>query len=541
MGAAADIPQDVWSLIAQYLPRDRQLYALISLNRAFYNIILDDRYRVLRWDKLDHEMVKSLARLRTPSIARRVRRLHVFAWFIHYLARKAEAPRPPPLPRMFSAQQFIVKHIRLAFALGSSPLHGGPPVPKDVLASMTDAVRLMTNVTEYTFEWRDLPATPPTQNFLLAARAAFGVSLRKLTLNAQLDKFSSLLSTVDFDNLEDLALFFDHDNAPPGPNERTASLLCDSLVPFISHFRRSLNALAISSASKADLSPLFHALASETIPHLHRLSISLAFDAATLSDPTGIIRILQVNAESLDRVEISRAAVNMHPARGDPPKASSTWVLFSAALHQPAVLSGLETLKLSVLASPSDTIYTEEAVAFPASLACIRRSADTLTNLALANHFLTEKEFRSLLDVFAHRPLDRGLRALHIGLQFLSIEVFDLLSQRASGLRLLYLVLPRTVVLATAHTFQSSDRGQDREFCVQLHSRKYTDWPLEDIGIWERRFVETHVAAPFNEEVELMKHIAARIPSVRLMRGVEIVAKAQPVCSRWKQLDAGSG
>ncbi|KAF7305461.1 hypothetical protein HMN09_00798800 [Mycena chlorophos] len=511
MGAAADVPEDVWRLIASFLPESHRR-TLISVNKAFYNIVLDERYGVVRWDKLDRAMIKSLARLRTPLIARRVRRLHILAWFIEYLSRK-EALHPPSAFVTF--KRWLGRRIRLP----SAPLpiaqssHGKSSAANDILTSMTEAVRLMTGVTEYSFEWRDLPASPPTQRFLVAARAAFGVSLRKLTLHAQLDNFASLLSTVDFDNLEELDLFFDHDTAMA----KSAVFLRDSIAPFINHFRRSLSTLTLASASKADLSPLFHAL--EPIPQLHKFVVSLQFDSAHLSDPSGISKVLSANADSLYRVEIARSLTTSTSTPAAPDDPPSTWPLFSTALltSQPA-LSNLQTLRLPALSS-----------GFDATLACLRRAADTLTTLSLREQFLHEPELLELLEAFVHRPLDSRLVGLHVGLHVLSLDVLDLLAVRMPGMQRLYLVLTHDAVRSTAHTSSSA-------FCMDLYTRFYSAWQLHDIGIWEERFSLGGVAT--HEETELTEHIAQRIPTIRKCRGQPAPAiHTYVACANWMMVE----
>ncbi|KAF7361391.1 hypothetical protein MSAN_01172100 [Mycena sanguinolenta] len=84
----------------------------------------------------------------------------------------------------------------------------------DILEFMIHAVRLMTHVTEYSFEIRVVRPLPQadTLRFLSAARAAFGVSLRKLVLHAQLSNFTTLLTTVESENFEELELHLDYDH-----------------------------------------------------------------------------------------------------------------------------------------------------------------------------------------------------------------------------------------------------------------------------------------------------------------------------------------
>jgi hypothetical protein len=292
---------------------------------------------------------------------------------------------------------------------------------------MTQAVRLMTHVTEYSFEWRDLSPTPRTVRFLSTARAAFGVSLRKLTLHAQLDNFSALLSTVDFENLEELELFLDHDNVV---SPRSADLLRDTIAPFVNHFRRSIGSLLISSASKVDLSPLLEAL--DEMPHLHKFVGCFAFDTAHLSDPRGLVKILRTNSETLTGVEIGWSFAAALDEEHQP---ISTWGAFSAAVvAEPGALGNLRSLKIPVLQT------------FDVILTCLRRSANTLTSLCLVDHFLREQELVDLVQVFAHRPFDAGLQTLHIGLADITVGLLDLLANKIPGLQSLGLVLtPATV------------------------------------------------------------------------------------------------
>ncbi|KAJ6558273.1 hypothetical protein B0H19DRAFT_1150637 [Mycena capillaripes] len=421
------LPEDIWQCVASFIPSSH-LYTLISVNRAFYNIVLDAKYREIHWDKLDGLMTKSLVRLRTPSIARRVRRLHVRAWFIEYLIKKEALAPPSPV---VTSKRWMSRHLRLLPRV--APSTGGKSSPaRDILQSMTQAVRLMTQVTEYSFEWRDLSPTADTLRFLSAARAAFGVSLRKLTLNAQLGNFTTLLSTVDFDNLEELELSFDHDHSVPS---QSADLLREDIAPFVNHFRRSIGSLLISSASKADLSPLLYAF--HEFPHLHKFVARFAFDATHLSDPGGLVNILRTNSGSLSSVELGWSfAASLDEAQ----MPQSTWGAFSAALAtEPAVFVNLQSLKIPLLHT------------FVATMACLRPSADTLTSLCLVDHFLREEELVELVQLFAHRPFDAGLQTLDIYVANLTIQTVDLLANRLPGLRNLNIALSYANIFEIVH------------------------------------------------------------------------------------------
>ncbi|KAJ7106265.1 hypothetical protein C8R44DRAFT_886146 [Mycena epipterygia] len=440
------LPEDIWRCVASFIP-DGQLNTLISVNSALYNIVLDAKYQEVHWTKPDGEMSYSLARLSNPSIAGRVRRLHVRAWFIEYLVRKDSLVSPPAA---------VTSRWWMWWPSSESTSRdkSSSSAARDMLQAMTTAVGLMTHVNEYSFEWRDLSLTPDTRQLLTAAGAAFGAGLRKLTLHAQLGHFTHLISTVDYHDLEDLELYFDHD---------VGDVCAETLIaPFINHFRHSLGSLLISSASKTDLSPLFSALA--TLPRLHEFTARVPFDTVHLSDLATLIRVLDVNCNTISSVELGRSYAAPPNEALD---VQSTWPDFCTALvSHPSVLLNLTALKMPLLET------------FGATLTCLRRSADTLTSLYLFDYFLTERELAALAQMFSHRPFDTGLQRLHIGVAVLTLPMLDLLESRLPGLLSLHLVLSAATLTEVTHDFDHHQIA----FCSALGKQKWRDWNLCELG-----------------------------------------------------------
>ncbi len=54
-----NLPEEVWRLIASYLP-ERRIFELLSVNRTFFNVGLDTRYREVIWTKLDEKFLDVL-------------------------------------------------------------------------------------------------------------------------------------------------------------------------------------------------------------------------------------------------------------------------------------------------------------------------------------------------------------------------------------------------------------------------------------------------------------------------------------------------
>ncbi|KAJ7485102.1 hypothetical protein B0H11DRAFT_1150291 [Mycena galericulata] len=497
------LPHDIWQCVASFIPYP-QLFPLISVNKALYNIVMDAKYREIHWTMLDGSMIKSLVRLRTPSVAGRVRRLHVRAWFIEYLVQKeflmGKSSAAPSY--VVNSKRWFSRHMRRP----SKASGGKLATAHDILEAMTAAVRFMTHITEYSFEWRDLSLTPDTLRFLTTARAAFGVSLRKLTLHAQLGNFTNLLSTVDFDNLEELELHFDHDHRV---HEHSAKLLRESIAPFVNHFRRSIWSLLIASASKMDLSPLLNAL--QEFPHLCTLVARLAFDEEHLADPRALVQILLTNSDTLLNVEIGRSFAASSDTTSNP---RSTWASLSTALASDRTLLGnLRSLKSPLLDTFDDTTM------------CLRRSADTLTRLCLVDCFLTHSELMEIVQVFAHRPFDSGLCELQVGLAYFTVDAFDLLASRLPGLSNLNLVVGDSIMAEVVHR-----NWTPSSFCISLSGHFYPDWQLSNLGIWEKRFADTSFST--GDETVVMHHLARCIPRLRTFKGVPKFAPSEK-CPVW--------
>ena len=62
-----DLPYDICCAIASHLEKDH-LLKLASINREFYNIVLDTRYGEIWWVKLDKYMIRTLTRLQYVSV-----------------------------------------------------------------------------------------------------------------------------------------------------------------------------------------------------------------------------------------------------------------------------------------------------------------------------------------------------------------------------------------------------------------------------------------------------------------------------------------
>jgi hypothetical protein len=327
---------------------------------------------------------------------------------------------------------------------------------KVLVKMLVQAVSGMTNVTEFNFEWRDLPLNKHTAIFLTSTRTAFDTSLRKLVLRAQIPKFKELLAITNFDNIDELDLHFDYrpqgsDHKDPVKKEGNFSSdkssastelvpkdpdvgdLHNTVIPFIAHRRSQLHTLAISSSANVDLSQFFNAV--PPLYTLRQFSVCLSFEKKALSDPAGLLRVLQNGKSTLLHVSFevewpSSAASgnNTHTFTREAAlqqKRASWAVLNTQLLRLPECLSGLESLRIPF-------------VSVAETLPIINRSCDTLRRLSLNDHFLSREEIGALAGVFAHRSFE--LKHLHIEVAHLDYPLMQMLASRFPGLDSLVIV-----------------------------------------------------------------------------------------------------
>ncbi|KAF8804046.1 hypothetical protein BYT27DRAFT_7107977 [Phlegmacium glaucopus] len=524
-----DVPDDVWRVVANDILQSgpvHDLYRLISVNRTFFNVVLDMKYREVRWTKVDGSMVRMLARLQEPIIASRVKKLFIRAWFVELLLKRDMFHKDTPktflgrLIHSFMTSYFKRKssEVQQQHRHEKGRMHGDltDALPSKIIHFMIKAVSGMTNVTELNFEWRDLPINKDTRIFLTSTRTTFDTSLRNLVLRAQVCKFKELLAITNFDNVDELDFHFDYRPNTISKGQTTVTTdtneqlfdrqalesdiqgLLETVVPFIEHRRISLNSLTISSSSMMDLSRFFKAL--PPMPALHRFAARIYFDKNCLQDVSAILHILKTHSRTLLHVELRP---NL-PERDDNNRGQNLlekqldWLRLNELLITcPAALHGLESLEIPYV-SPAKTVR----------LLC--RSRDTLTHLCLTDHFLTEGEVTEVVGIFSHRPFE--MRHFHIQVENAHTQLLYMLASRFPGLFSLVLVC-RKPPLA------------DIESPNEVVKATLLDWKLCCLSVYIGRYLPSlpdappQIYIPFMEELEIMERISALIPSVNYWKG----------------------
>jgi cell division protein ZapA (FtsZ GTPase activity inhibitor) len=264
---------------------------------------------------------------------------------------------------------------------------------------MISAIRGMTNVMEFQFEWTDLPLTEDTKTLLSSIATAFGANLRKLTLHAHVLNFRDLQIITASILVEELELHFDYwsrtSSTMKGNRNNEDQELLAVVLPLIVQSSSAMRSLRIFSSSSVDLSDFFAALPS--MPRLQRFGAAIPFEKNMLSDSSGLLDFLRRHSSALRHIQLSP---NL-PYRTEmlQLRKKEVWEpVNDTLLDDAALLSCMESLEIPFV-SPGKTIPL------------LQRSADTLTSLALTNHILSFVEVMEVLAVFSHRPT--GLKTFY--------------------------------------------------------------------------------------------------------------------------------
>ncbi|KAF8909640.1 hypothetical protein CPB84DRAFT_1724119 [Gymnopilus junonius] len=489
-----DIPEEIWRIIAGYLAQGvTNMGPYISVNLTFYNFVLGKRYGEVRLVKPDKRFLHLLKRLREPLIAQHVRTLYIRAWFVQYLLKRDALFKIPADVKAeslaaSSSGTFMSncrRHLR-------APSEEPQPTSREIIQSLITAVQGMINVTKFSFEWTDLPLNNETRIFLTSPRKTFATSLRKLVLRAQISKFKELLAITDFDNLDELNFHFDC--AAATATEKTNRELLDTIVPFISHRQSALRSLTISSSSLVDLSEFFKALPSDALTNLRSFTTQISFNEQTLSDPSGILRLLKL----------------VHPFCPMSPSYTYRTVRFD---HKDGVWRRLNDKLLSHSAYLSSLESLEMPfVTIEKTIPLLHRSSETLTRLRLSSRFLVFLEVSAVLSVFAHRQF--GLQHLHLEVASLDLFLLDELATRLPGLSSLILVFE-----SSPYEFQKPELRS----AVVL-----SDWKLSELEVYSKRYQppspEGRAMSSIAESAEnlVTSWIINIVPSIRFVKSVRV-------------------
>ncbi|KAJ7460744.1 hypothetical protein FB451DRAFT_1405285 [Mycena latifolia] len=482
-------PPEIWLQVAEYLP-PLVVADLYSVNSQWFDIAMNARYRQISFAFLNRAMVRDLARLRDPAVARRVRTLHVHPYFVKEVLEKSHHLPPPPhahphyLRGKFKLTGLFREHKRLARCARTSALLEFV-TPTDLIKTMVEVISGLPSVTHYHIAWSGLHSIHDLPVPFMAA--AFRPSVLQLTLEISLEKTVDLLChTAALENLEELDLFLRLDHLLPP--EEYEQILIDHLAPAINRLHPSLQKLSLRLCEPLDMSPLFDSL--RYMPFLDCLCLSIPMARPHLGHPSGLGKFLDRHNQSLTHLVLRATELSgdgLTPTE-DP---LSEWINDALSyVTGPVKLRNLEA---------SLTLFPVEAAAM-----CLGRFARTLHSLTLTGRHLPYDRVDELLTALRRAGGGR-LQTLRLGAVTLSPELVDLLAEKLPSLRRLELLVKDVVGaegdLPLYYGGAEQEDSQIGNFFGEMEHRRYLDWGLRSISLAQSCFPYLLQYAPHYREL----------------------------------------
>ncbi|KAH6915735.1 hypothetical protein BKA70DRAFT_1253629 [Coprinopsis sp. MPI-PUGE-AT-0042] len=485
------LPHDIWLHVAHFLP-PLSLPDLLSVNRSFFEIGMDSRYRQLIFAYLDERMIKNLVRLQDPAVAKRVRILHIDPNFLpssgSELFFSQSRPESPIKNRSIRSIFGEIANLLQPEQRTRHPryrMRRSLKRREDIAQLLSEVLAGLPNVTDYYVSWYGSP--PPTHLPASFLSSPFQSSLRKLSLNISLHNIPCLLAPGIHipPQLEELHLSI-HSEHVVRQRESDHILRC-YLAPAINALQATLKTFVISSWEPSDLSPLFHNLAQ--FSDLGDLSINIPVEPCHLGDPSGLNGFLGKHHSSLRclRLRPTQYGVGISAAGGGGGAADLD------SLHEwiSDAISGVNFANLRALdlASPLFPIDT--------SLVCLQQFSNRLTSLSLTGPYRSYDDVADALHLLmatyqtsAFRGVAIGsqLSSLRIGPVTLSPELVDLVAERLPHLRSLVLLV-RDIYPSICDSMpprgspKVSKRKLIEAFFNEMECRRYPSWKLQQLAI----------------------------------------------------------
>ncbi|KAL4263476.1 hypothetical protein AB1N83_004804 [Pleurotus pulmonarius] len=486
------LPYDVWHQVLEHLPAREKIRAM-AINRTTYDIVLNAVYRDVYWERIDVVMVKSLICLSKPSIAARVRRLHIRPWFVRFMYDKEMAlqkhdrysipSRPAGIPRWVrrclgrggSKLPLCFTAFSLEVGVLKAQLTSGKA--KHVVKAMQAAAANMSGLNECVVETRCLP--PIAAPLFLTLSTVIVSNLRKLDVQCSAAELATL-TTAGLKGLEEfrIALEFQACHESADALARDQQYLVTGLAALLNGLAPSLSTLHLACYARLDLSPFFNALG--VFPSLHQLSLHISLAPDLLSNPAALVHFLCQQSQQLRSVELLPQFYEPGPhIWGD---------FFSRVAMVDRALSELDELKMFY---PVDLDVVDD---------WISRSKETLKRLHLYRRFLSVPQVKHLGLVFPR--LHINLTALHLEVHVLCPAIFDILSRHAltlESLNLVYQAVGGTYLSSNGDEHQHSPHAANNvsteflmastqacPFVCAMTEGRYGDWGLREIDTWRQ-------------------------------------------------------
>ncbi|KAJ3727806.1 hypothetical protein C8R42DRAFT_348124 [Lentinula raphanica] len=460
------LPNDVWLQIIDYIS-PMAIQELYSVNSTFFNVAMDQRYQQISFSYLSRKMIWTLARLKDPAVAKRVRILHLYPHFIKDALDTMDISSSQSILSKFGELAGLVREHKKPILKQKPRLPLKFKTCRDFVQVMTDILSGLPNLTDYHVLWCGLPSVGSDPASVLSS--PLRLNLRSLRLEVSLEKLQYILSssyTQPLPPLEEMDLFIRIEHLY---FDRYDTILL-MLARMISSLHSSLRKLTIQLWEPFDLSPLFAAISH--LPLLDKLSLSIPMSFPNLGNPDGLIGFLNAHSSTLRSLSIRASELGGR----------------SLMMHNELQLGSwmdetFSRVRLSCITHLEISLYL---VPFDSALLCVRTFSSTLTSIVFTGSHLAYEDLDLLTAALASRHRKHGLQYARIGSLVLSPQVVDLFANRFSEIDKLELIVKSLVPFegdvplfcGRNNSDRDQDEGQVGRFLEEMRHRYYSDWKL---------------------------------------------------------------
>ncbi|KAJ3856048.1 hypothetical protein EV368DRAFT_33290 [Lentinula lateritia] len=465
------LPNDVWLQIIDYIS-PLAIQELYSVNSAFFNVAMDQRYQQISFSYLSRKMIWTLARLKDPPVAKRVRILHLYPHFVKDALDTMDQSSSQSLLSKFGELAGLIRDQKKLILKQKPRLPLKFKTCRDLMQVMMEIFSGLPNLTDYHILWCGLPSVGSDPALVLSS--PLRLNLRCLRLEISLEKLQYILSSFhnqSLPELEELDLFIrvEHLNA-----DRYDNILL-MLAHMISSLHSSLRKLTVQLWEPFDLSLLFAAIS--YLPLLDKLSLSIPMSFPNLGNPDGLIGFLNGQSNTLRTLSIRASELGGRSLMMHNELQLGAWMDQTFSKVHLACITKLEI-----------SLYL---VPFESALLCVRTFSNTLTSLVFTGSHLAYEDLDLLTAAF---PPSRQKQALHharIGPVTLSPQLIDLFAERFPEMDKLELLVKSIVPFegdvplfcGRSNSDRDQDEGQVRRFIEEMKHRHYSDWKLRYLDL----------------------------------------------------------
>ncbi|KAJ6510669.1 hypothetical protein C8R45DRAFT_1068629 [Mycena sanguinolenta] len=492
--AAVDrIPFEIWLQIIGLLGSGDSS-SLYGVNRTWFEIVMNARYRNLDITELNSNVLSRLPLLKDPGIAKRTRHLSLSGSTLQNSLLETITGQKVKFPMHRDTLTVLNRRIRALHV--TSVLNTHVRLISEIISGL--------NASEYSVKWDfregiqsgEIVHASLQGAILDVAWPAFGSTLRKLAVSTRPERFNAVLaSDVQLVRLEELHI----ELLPTSGGAESIELqdiFPEHVSSFLSRVNPYLETVSIQSSSNLDLSSLFRRLPS--FHNLRRLLLQILAEDGVFADSSGLELFFARAASKLCHLTL----VLYHTA-----VSSSDRVLPTLALSR-ARIPSLETLEINFgMPHPElpNTLLREMHALF-------RGARSTLHTIILEGIALSYPSLEAVMSAFADTDAGDALKNLTVSVLTLTAQHIDTLAKNAPRIRALGIVFMYLSLIPDGSPAAEVDCRQ--HFKTQLTlDRSYAEWGLQDISIWH------HTRSVDSSRWDLVSPFPVCIPNITRVFG----------------------